>query len=292
MAQDKPKGGSIPAHAGEPGTGIAGGGVRRVYPRPRGGTSVFDARTSAEAGLSPPTRGNLSVDLTDRIHHGSIPAHAGEPSSPSPTTSSSAVYPRPRGGTRGRLCPGCGAEGLSPPTRGNLAVTRRLQQLHGSIPAHAGEPVPLLRLALLARVYPRPRGGTPGDACIDPVSDGLSPPTRGNRERRRREITLPRSIPAHAGEPAIGTLTTARKPVYPRPRGGTQSASVRALVDRGLSPPTRGNRERPKREIALPRSIPAHAGEPSRAAAVSVPIAVYPRPRGGTIQRNFIAVSF
>ena len=56
--QTVPRGGSIPAHAGEPGamtyTVIDG----EVYPRPRGGTPSREARTSRRLGLSPPTRGN------------------------------------------------------------------------------------------------------------------------------------------------------------------------------------------------------------------------------------------
>ena len=53
---------SIPAHAGEP-VGIAGAqAVFEVYPRPRGGTARMRACFPSRAGLSPPTRGNLTSD--------------------------------------------------------------------------------------------------------------------------------------------------------------------------------------------------------------------------------------
>ena len=52
---------------------------RSVYPRPRGGTYDIREIEGGEAGLSPPTRGNLPLALKSAIAPGSIPAHAGEP---------------------------------------------------------------------------------------------------------------------------------------------------------------------------------------------------------------------
>ena len=74
-----------------------------------------------------------------------------------------------------------------------------------------------------------------------------------------------RSIPAHAGEPAMGASALAYRSVYPRPRGGTSVLLL--MIDRG------------------DRSIPAHAGEPRPFARVSGRVQVYPRPRGGTAAR-------
>ena len=90
---------SIPAHAGEPRAKRGDTSAARVYPRPRGGTWSAARRAAASVGLSPPTRGNPGMagkaDAPDR----SIPAHAGEPTSRTMTTSFRSVYPRPRGGT-------------------------------------------------------------------------------------------------------------------------------------------------------------------------------------------------
>ena len=154
------KRGSIPAHAGEP-LGRQGGRANpRVYPRPRGGTLRQGDMRRFGRGLSPPTRGNLSLARTLAPRHGSIPAHAGEPCRPQCNRPPKAVYPRPRGGTcNGGRCSTC-ARGLSPPTRGNRPPSRPRLRRDGSIPAHAGEPRPPLAEPSKRKVYPRPRGGT------------------------------------------------------------------------------------------------------------------------------------
>ena len=71
----------------------------------------------------------------------------------------------------------------------------------GSIPAHAGEPLGGDYRTESREVYPRPRGGTSGVYTIEATADGLSPPTRGNRDVESPADALARSIPAHAGEP-------------------------------------------------------------------------------------------
>ena len=118
------------------------------------------------------------------------------------------------------------------------------------------------------------------------LGGGLSPPTRGNRQQR---ATLPaplRSIPAHAGEPAIACRMAYVYAVYPRPRGGTPRPPPRSPPMRGLSPPTRGNRRRRDGLRGRRRSIPAHAGEPNPEALDKTRARVYPRPRGGTARRR------
>ena len=90
---------SIPAHAGEPRPERPLDFSHRVYPRPRGGTGGGVGRADAPDGLSPPTRGNLPVQRSEKLRSGSIPAHAGEPKYATPGASTPGVYPRPRGGT-------------------------------------------------------------------------------------------------------------------------------------------------------------------------------------------------
>ena len=132
----------------------------RVYPRPRGGTLRFRGSPPPVPGLSPPTRGNPPRRYRQAKRKGSIPAHAGEPGRQRPTAHSEPVYPRPRGGTAVSALLRHGVGGLSPPTRGNLAVWRCHPSLFGSIPAHAGEPTPATGSDTHTPVYPRPRGGT------------------------------------------------------------------------------------------------------------------------------------
>ena len=212
---------SIPAHAGEPSAPRPAVAQREVYPRPRGGTAFRRGRDSSAGGLSPPTRGNLHVaDAALRVWR-SIPAHAGEPTSTIPPRILGRVYPRPRGGTVDRTHNDVVAQGLSPPTRGNHLAGGAGALRLGSIPAHAGEPSAMRRLAAAPRVYPRPRGGTRFRHFTPLSRRGLSPPTRGNPPRRAPRGANARSIPAHAGEPLGTAAQHEKRRVYPRPRGGT-----------------------------------------------------------------------
>ena len=223
------------------------------------------------------------------FHDRSIPAHAGEPAVVSLPTSRSAVYPRPRGGTGTLMASAVCIAGLSPPTRGNLLQIFSRGVDARSIPAHAGEPHADMHKPRRPRVYPRPRGGTPGRTLPRSACFGLSPPTRGNPSVRHFRVALSRSIPAHAGEPVARYVERDAVEVYPRPRGGTQARTGRSGLSPGLSPPTRGNPEQRLAARFHVGSIPAHAGEPPRIPASSRPRSVYPRPRGGTVPGSVLA---
>ena len=151
-----------------------------------------------------------------------------------------------------------------------------------SIPAHAGEPRRKPKMKWIDTVYPRPRGGTSAYSTEIVPSSGLSPPTRGNPALSPTPIQLCRSIPAHAGEPRNPSESSARCPVYPRPRGGTREGYDYLVESHGLSPPTRGNPPAPITLYQHMRSIPAHAGEPRDNGGCRRLHKVYPRPRGGT----------
>ena len=60
-----PDGRSIPAHAGEPYSVPLRGAARAVYPRPRGGTPKSSSSSSTRCGLSPPTRGNPPLGVSE-----------------------------------------------------------------------------------------------------------------------------------------------------------------------------------------------------------------------------------
>ena len=297
---------SIPAHAGEPPRFHSDGEARGVYPRPRGGTRSCVHIDSGQLGLSPPTRGNPLIPRAVGTGTRSIPAHAGEPDKRKAGNPIREVYPRPRGGTGVDACVGGSQGGLSPPTRGNPEEVMDFRRLVGSIPAHAGEPLPCARLRSRSgsipahagepgrrrppseprKVYPRPRGGTIDVSSRPQSLDGLSPPTRGNLISMTCQAPVPRSIPAHAGEPTGRIRKACRRAVYPRPRGGTNWTSLTARRDAGLSPPTRGNPENLLSRWDDDGSIPAHAGEPKTCLPSPVADGVYPRPRGGTTTRR------
>ena len=93
---------------------------------------------------------------------------------------------------------------------------------------------------------------------------------------------LLRSIPAHAGEPLGHSSPVPSHRVYPRACGGTPGWVVCAASVMGLSPRMRGNLKEVLRDLARIRSIPAHAGEPSRTRRSVDRSRVYPRACGGT----------
>ena len=71
--------GSIPACAGEPRMTVFGSLKLRVYPRMRGGTSIWPGCMCGCSGLSPHARGNHPWVRPPACAAGSIPACAGEP---------------------------------------------------------------------------------------------------------------------------------------------------------------------------------------------------------------------
>ena len=215
------RGGSIPARAGEPTAATLRCPKARVYPRACGGTGKVSNHTRAKSGLSPRVRGNRRR-VAVRWHAGrSIPARAGEPGSPSRSSSGRRVYPRACGGTHDKRDHGRHEQGLSPRVRGNRERHCFRAPANRSIPARAGEPKPPRWSRLNARVYPRACGGTYAMLFGKPVDWGLSPRVRGNPMFRDSHQRRQGSIPARAGEPGFAELVEVPNQVYPRACGGT-----------------------------------------------------------------------
>ncbi len=99
------RGGSIPAHAGEPRPAPPRTSRKRVYPRARGGAWQEGLWQFGDEGLSPRTRGSLEPPPGYRRRHRSIPAHAGEPHRAGTARYAAGVYPRARGGAPGGKSP-------------------------------------------------------------------------------------------------------------------------------------------------------------------------------------------
>ena len=159
----------------------------------------------------------VQLDAQDR----SIPAYAGDPHPPQPTTRYKTVYPRLRGGSaevEGHIeLP----TGLSPPTRGIRLADAAWWAARGSIPAYAGDPNLKAHMIAAHKVYPRLRGGSPTDKSVQAGVNGLSPPTRGILGRRGCCMSGLGSIPAYAGDPPCYTQWLCVIWVYPRLRGGS-----------------------------------------------------------------------
>ena len=192
------------------------------------------------------------------------------------------VYPRVRGGT-GRAARVLRPDtGLSPRARGNPDGAGGMMFRLRSIPACAGEPHGPSDRHDYAGVYPRVRGGTRRSIGVGRAARGLSPRARGNHGLEAVANRGNRSIPACAGEPRWCNVNSADDGVYPRVRGGTQTAESARTRFQGLSPRARGNRCRAHGGGQRPRSIPACAGEPRMSGSSWCARWVYPRVRGGT----------
>ena len=111
--------GSIPACAGEPDRRRLRQPAVEVYPRVCGGTAWCPACCQVSRGLSPRVRGNPRRLRQFARRPRSIPACAGEPTSPPSRPPAGAVYPRVCGGTMPKTPAPCAWCGLSPRVRGN-----------------------------------------------------------------------------------------------------------------------------------------------------------------------------
>ena len=166
------------------------------------------------------------------------------------------------GGTVRAERPNEQSEGLSPRVRGNPACKCAARFCIRSIPACAGEPVPMYLVSPLGPVYPRVCGGTEYNDLPTAAAHGLSPRVRGNLGCAVVKSTSRRSIPACAGEPPQSRSARGMRRVYPRVCGGTQNGSLSTPLGTGLSPRVRGNLLRTAPCSVLVGSIPACAGEP------------------------------
>ena len=150
---------SIPARAGETLAEPGDEDEDEVYPRPCGGNAGNRDLAGGAGGLSPPVRGKRNDDKRGTVGGGSIPARAGETSTPPTAGLARGVYPRPCGGNCSSSRITSEYRGLSPPVRGKRELERGLGVWHRSIPARAGETRVGKGARGLAQVYPRPCGG-------------------------------------------------------------------------------------------------------------------------------------
>ena len=197
-----PRGGSIPACAGEPLDAYGKLARPEVYHSVCGGTGGRFQGQLLFQGLSPRVRGNLTSAKFLPVRRWSIPACAGEPERVGKGGQCWGVYPRVCGGTACVNCLLAVVEGLSPRVRGNPHPPRRQCLCHRSIPACAGEPRSRPGPPAAPRVYPRVCGGTRKRVAGPEPQIGLSPRVRGNRFWVRGGYPLKGSIPVCAGEPA------------------------------------------------------------------------------------------
>ena len=113
------------------------------------------------------------------------------------------------------------------------------------------------------RVYPHACGETTSITKVNAFTYGLSPRMRGNRLR--------------------GTLFGGYGGVYPHACGETVMTAAQKDILQGLSPRMRGNLCRILLLRVSVRSIPTHAGKPTRLYLPSPLCRVYPHACGETV---------
>ena len=191
---------SIPAHAGETGGSRHIQARAGVDPRSRGGDAMGAVASVTASGRSPLTRGRRRSSPFRYVWGGSIPAHAGETSRRSRTSSAQRVDPRSRGGDVKPRITAPPARGRSPLTRGRRRSKMPFASCWRSIPAHAGETASPNTKSPTGRVDPRSRGGDRSRFRSPRSSSGRSPLTRGRPHVVADVEGVVGSIPAHAGE--------------------------------------------------------------------------------------------
>ena len=175
-------------------------------------------------------------------------------------------------------------EGPSPHARGRLVRCRQRARRQGTIPARAGETAPTPNRARTGRDHPRTRGGDPSRRKRSCGRSGPSPHARGRRVRRVVELRPEGTIPARAGETSSTSSATRGRRDHPRTRGGDSPRYSSHLPATGPSPHARGRRRRAPVPRAVPRTIPARAGETTSSGRPPCSRRDHPRTRGGDLR--------
>ena len=152
----------------------------------------------------------------------------------------------------------------------------------GSIPACAGEANNRFSIRSRSRVHPRVCGGSAHDDVQQARALGPSPRVRGKPPTACATAASSGSIPACAGEAAIGGDWRPPMTVHPRVCGGSLYSTIQMPTTSGPSPRVRGKlRRAPVRPFPY-RSIPACAGEAGWCCPTTRSWRVHPRVCGGS----------
>ncbi len=237
----RPRGGSIPACAGEPWLDARGIFRHAVHPRVCGGAQGAVYGDFNEAGPSPRVRGSHPEPCPLPGGRGSIPACAGEPVAWGRERRHRRVHPRVCGGATFSRNVILVILGPSPRVRGSPHVVQPLTARIRSIPACAGEPYARMSEKVDGRVHPRVCGGAAVCAPHRSGGTGPSPRVRGSHVLGVYGVVSDRSIPACAGEPSLEARCARAFWVHPRVCGGAPNRQHRGRRRHGPSPRVRGS---------------------------------------------------
>ena len=151
---------------------------------------------------------------------------------------------------------------------------------HRFIPARAGNTSAAGAGRGTGSVHPRSRGEHDTLSRPEAAANGSSPLARGTPAGLGRRPSHLRFIPARAGNTRRRAPAAPPRPVHPRSRGEHPSPHPRPAGSSGSSPLARGTHRPHPRAPALPRFIPARAGNTPRGSPAATRRAVHPRSRG------------
>ena len=208
--------GSIPACAGKPGAACSARRSAWVHPRVCGEAASALSLSGSVTGPSPRVRGSRRAADACLRRHGSIPACAGKPSSPTCRQAVRWVHPRVCGEAVGIAHVKQASLGPSPRVRGSPGEGKAGEGKAGSIPACAGKPWSCGISAGPRRVHPRVCGEAARGVLIFGKGTGPSPRVRGSREVFPVFAFVRRSIPACAGKPPTPFRPPCLTRVHPR----------------------------------------------------------------------------
>ena len=170
--------------------------------------------------------------------------------------------------------------GSSPLARG----TRRRDRVGGAlgrfIPARAGNTCTSPSSPGCKTVHPRSRGEHTDTAVDKWVDAGSSPLARGTPTATAARIVTSRFIPARAGNTTCSGSAPSAMSVHPRSRGEHCTTGTGGRSASGSSPLARGTPLDGLPGWALPRFIPARAGNTPAALHSHRSPPVHPRSRG------------
>jgi len=209
-----------------------------------------------------------------------IPAGAGNTWSWPSMVKRATVHPRGRGEHIKAPTHQSKAAGSSPRARGTPLADILRQRNQRFIPAGAGNTSFSSSSLSRSAVHPRGRGEHVRVLLLHYCAHGSSPRARGTHVLGHLLSLDWRFIPAGAGNTPSGQSQFPFVTVHPRGRGEHWRRSCRSRSLRGSSPRARGTRLTLRRSTAIPRFIPAGAGNTAFSETSPAIRPVHPRGRG------------
>ena len=234
--------------------------ARPVHPRACGEQSKASSPPDSPDGSSPRLRGTVLHPPPRIDHFRFIPAPAGNSAPSTSTNRSLSVHPRACGEQLSGLVGFHSMFGSSPRLRGTVIRQHPTNDPSRFIPAPAGNRLHPRSWARTVPVHPRACGEQMNQLTFASTSSGSSPRLRGTDKGNVVVGMLRRFIPAPAGNSPPSSRSPRLRPVHPR-ACGEQNWQVRVTYNfHGSSPRLRGTVDSSVVSDAIPRFIPAPAG--------------------------------